>query len=341
MRIAAITMVFNERQFLPIWLNHYGPQLGYENLFVIDDGTSDGSTNDDRIVNPVYKKRAPFDEDARALVVSYFHESLLRFYDVVIYTDVDELIAIDPATRLSLSEYLANKDFQYKALVGMNVLHRASKEEDIDLQIPLFQQRSFIQFDPEYCKPLISRIPMRWRPGFHAASFPDFDRNLDPNLYLFHLRAMDINFARQRIATLNSVQFSMYSVIKRHGAQFQLPEKEYIARYFTAPEADFENANDDLEFIKAILPHRRFGSPIKRIPSRFANTISLNSRAITSSPPRIKASASLCDASLDAAKLFAHSLERMLTALPQRRNELCLCGSNKRYKHCHGASAIH
>jgi len=38
-----MTMVFNERIFLPIWLAHYGVQFGYENLFIIDDGSNDGS----------------------------------------------------------------------------------------------------------------------------------------------------------------------------------------------------------------------------------------------------------------------------------------------------------
>jgi hypothetical protein len=49
--VAAIAMVFNEPVFLPIWLAYYGVELGYENLFVIDDGSNDGFVCDGRIVN--------------------------------------------------------------------------------------------------------------------------------------------------------------------------------------------------------------------------------------------------------------------------------------------------
>ena len=65
MKIAVVTMVFNEREFLPIWLRHYGPQVGYENLFVIDDGSTDGSTNNECIINLIKKPHGVFDEEDR------------------------------------------------------------------------------------------------------------------------------------------------------------------------------------------------------------------------------------------------------------------------------------
>ena len=87
MNVAAITMVFNEACFLPVWLKHYGSQLGYGNLFVIDDGSTDGSTANLAIANLITKKRCLFDEDARAQLISRFHEELLHLYDVVLYAD--------------------------------------------------------------------------------------------------------------------------------------------------------------------------------------------------------------------------------------------------------------
>ena len=41
-----MTVVRDERVMLPLWTRHYGAQLGVENLYVIDDNSSDGSTDD-------------------------------------------------------------------------------------------------------------------------------------------------------------------------------------------------------------------------------------------------------------------------------------------------------
>ena len=44
-RGAAVTFVYNESFNLPLWRRHYGAQLGTENLFIVDDGSDDGSTD--------------------------------------------------------------------------------------------------------------------------------------------------------------------------------------------------------------------------------------------------------------------------------------------------------
>jgi len=34
--LAVVTMVYNEEDFLPIWLKHYSRQVGLKNCFIID-----------------------------------------------------------------------------------------------------------------------------------------------------------------------------------------------------------------------------------------------------------------------------------------------------------------
>ncbi len=45
-RIAAITFCRDEGRMLPLWVRYYGGQLGLENLYVVDDNSEDGSTDD-------------------------------------------------------------------------------------------------------------------------------------------------------------------------------------------------------------------------------------------------------------------------------------------------------
>jgi hypothetical protein len=52
-RIAAVTMAYNEAVFLPVWRRHYGAAVGEHNLFVLDHGSNDGSTDRLGAVNRV------------------------------------------------------------------------------------------------------------------------------------------------------------------------------------------------------------------------------------------------------------------------------------------------
>ena len=98
------------------------------------------------------------DERDRANLVSSFHKQLLAYYDIVIYTDIGEIIVIDPLVRMSLHDYLLGIDFTYKTVIGFNVLQETGKENAIDLGQPLLEQRKFAEFDLMYCKPLISKL---------------------------------------------------------------------------------------------------------------------------------------------------------------------------------------
>ena len=140
MKIAAITMVYNENVFLPLWEKHYGGTLGHENTYIIDHGTDDGST-DHLQGNRLRIPRELFDNKQRANFISQFHGSLLQFYDAVIYTDCDEILIPDPDSYKDLRDYVENNGAPCSTALGINVLHRFDDEPDIDLSRPILSQR--------------------------------------------------------------------------------------------------------------------------------------------------------------------------------------------------------
>jgi len=336
MKIAAVTMVFNEGVFLPIWLQHYGGAFGVENLFVIDDGSTNNSTSQAESYHCLRKRRAAFDEEDRAALVSNFHRELLKHYDVVIYTDVDELIVVDPKLGLTLRGYLSAADFEYRHTVGFNVMHHVAREAAISFDQPLFKQRKYAKFDSGYCKPLIAKVPMEWGPGFHWSG--DLPPLYDNNLLLFHLRAMDLDIARARLKSLQQMTWSSNALAKSHGAQFRSSEADYVARQFTLTDTAAAGAQTDFDFLRSVLNGEVPQTNIfVRIPDRFADSVALAhqatlARAEITEPLAIR----LSDETVGS--LFAASIEAMIASRPNRsRNEACPCGSGKRYKHCHGA----
>jgi hypothetical protein len=98
MRVAAITVARDEATMLPVWIRYYGGQLGMENLYVFDDNSVDGSTDDlpcDVIrIPPVRDGKF---ESTRMRLVSGFADALLAVYDAVLFCDVDEFVVADPA----------------------------------------------------------------------------------------------------------------------------------------------------------------------------------------------------------------------------------------------------
>lgn len=335
MKIAAVTMSFEEPLFLPIWIRHYGSRLGYENLFIIDDSANRDLCDTYPGLNIVRRPHRPFDEDERALYISMFHEALLKRYDAAIFADTDELLQPDPKLGLSLSDYVMRELTDHVAATGFNVLHNHFSEPAIDENKPLFRQRHFVQFDIDYCKTLLSRVPMRWTPGFHGSQHR---KKIDSGLLLFHLRAVDIAQARNRILVLNRIDMSENMVRNNRGVQFRLDADSYIQSLF--PMFDLETISahpdllvDDLKAKPSVDSTDRFQFQIYRVPERFHDSIKLLSQG--DPIPEIDTGSSKADW---AQKLFDDCYWSAVSELSKgSRNSHCPCGSGKRFKHCHGA----
>jgi hypothetical protein len=334
MRAAVFTMAFNESVFLPIWLEHYGAIFGYENCFVIDDGSTDGSAEDARVVNRIAKQHAGLDEDDRALLVSFFHLELLDHYDTVIFADTDEFIVVDPATGFGLREYLAFQNFTYKTPIGFEVVHWVQQEAPLHLDGFLFDQRSYLQFNLRYCKSLISRVPMAWRPGFHATDEPHQPPAFDQKLLLFHLRAMDYETSRNRIHTLNQVVRSDNAKKRGHSVHFGFTEAAYLQHLYGLPDQAFVEASHGEPVDRFRQGPDGTNADLVHVPERFRASIRL---ADPRKPSGANASAAAFDRGVLEA-MFANALDKMIRQVPNRqRNDPCPCGSGKKFKKCHGA----
>ena len=212
-RIAALTMSWNEAYFLPLWLRHYAGQLGAENCFVIDHGSDDGSTDSLDGASRIRMPRTPLDETRRAACVSDVAAGLLAYYDVVFHTDVDELLVADPLVASGLAEFCARCDLPVVTAIGLDVNHAPRTEPEIDPQRLVSLQRGWVRFVSPMCKPAMIRRPVRWQPGFHSADAEiRFDR-----LFNFHLRRHDLQHGLRRLAKTRAMARA-HSGVNEHQA---------------------------------------------------------------------------------------------------------------------------
>lgn len=202
--LAIVTMVYNEAQFLPVWLRHYTSQVAPAHCYVIDHGTSDGSTAAGRLpdgLNLLRVPRSPQDDHRRVRFVAQLCAGLLVWYETVIYVDVDEMLVADPALHASLADYAASLgEGAVISAVGLDVVHRPDDEPGLIWDQPVSRQRRWVRFSSSMCKPVLIRRPVRWAPGFHnVEASPVFD-----DLFLYHLRYADLQSGLARLARTRS-----------------------------------------------------------------------------------------------------------------------------------------
>lgn len=200
-KICALTMVRNDDFYLKKWTAYYGAQIGEENLYIYLDG-KDQPIPDwcpkahieaiDKIEGKVVKldrRRLAFLTDKAA--------ELLKTYDLVIGTDADEFLIIDPKLGMTLAEYLDKKEIKTSLSgLGVDVGQDTNKEGDIDESLPFLQQRRGARLSTRYSKPSVLATPLKWGSGFHRIKGHNF--HIAKDLYLFHFGYFDMKRIEDR-----------------------------------------------------------------------------------------------------------------------------------------------
>jgi hypothetical protein len=199
LRVAVMTFVRDEGTMLPRWVQYYGAQVGVENLYVIDDSSVDGSTDDlpcDVIRIPAV--RGGKFESTRMGFLDGLGRALRELYDCVIFCDADEFIVPDPARHGSLLEFIATREREGElpgalGVLGLNVVHAVDSEPALDLSQPVLGQRQLAKFLPLMCKPSLNFVAAPWYIASHGIRTP---YRVDPDLWMFHLKFADRDLLR-------------------------------------------------------------------------------------------------------------------------------------------------
>lgn len=242
--IAALTFTYNEHVNLPIWIKHYGAVCGEQNLFIADRGSDDGSIENVGAANLLRLPRNEFDEFEKTDFVNHMQAALLKFYDVVICTDCDEMLLPDPSVFPTLNAYINQMTVDCVRAIGIDVLHIIDHELPLDFAKPILSQRGSGRFGSPSCKAMISKVPIRWLPGFHSC---DRKVEIDESLLMFHLKFMDYNIACKRQRINVDTVWSQDSLDKKFGSHHRWDMETFVHRGFFVP-SDVYRKGEFVEF---------------------------------------------------------------------------------------------
>ncbi|MBQ7289880.1 MAG: glycosyltransferase family 2 protein [Alphaproteobacteria bacterium] len=203
-RIAAITMARNDTFFLSRWIEYYGREIGTENLYIYLDGTDQDIPEN---AGAAHITKLPHTDMSRSVGDKYrigkmsdLANELLKKYDIIIGCDCDEFLIVDPALNTSLAQYLSDKQINTTLSgLGLDVGQHLTHEKPLDSSKPFLAQRAYALLSTRYTKPVVINRPVRWGSGFHSINGHNF--HIDPNLYLLHFGAVDMDMLVTKAAS--------------------------------------------------------------------------------------------------------------------------------------------
>jgi hypothetical protein len=224
---ALVTMVHNESVFLPLWLRYYSRFFDPADVYVLDNDSTDGSTGAGGFVRiPVAHDTV--DHTWMVRTIERLQHALLERYDMVLVTDVDEIVAPAPGLG-TLGDYLDHFDEEWVNCLGYELLH-VRGEPPLRLDAPILGQRRHWFFNDGYNKAALATVPLRFKPGFHGRADQHF--NLEPDLRLIHLHRMDREICRERHRVRRRKPWAPDDDAKHWATHNRLVDDEAFDRWF-------------------------------------------------------------------------------------------------------------
>lgn len=201
-RCALLSYVHNEKGTLDVWMRYYLRHFAKEDVYILDHETTDGSTAHLPVF--VHKLRAPtvwMPHQFLNTVVASWQKHLLYQYQCVVLAETDEFLIPDPklfpgGLKDYLAEFVTSEKLHVRA-EGYEVVHKEG-ERALDYTAPILAQRTTWIQSGMYSKPYITKVPLKYVPGFHSNIGQKV--NIDRRIRLAHMHFADFNHCVERLS---------------------------------------------------------------------------------------------------------------------------------------------
>ena len=222
-KVCVVSIMRNEKYFLPIWLNYYSKHIPKEDIYIIAHNNTDNSL-DNIDVNIIEFKTDHFTTQLQNDKYTEVRKELHKKYEWVLFADADEIVLPDsnlfPRGLPQYIKHIEDNDIATVRCHGYQIIHDMEYEPDLDVSRPVLFQRSLWMPDRLYQKASLSSVFVNLDLGYHTCLDGSF---LDRRLYLLHLHYADYRIKCERLKQWKTANRKDNNVT---GAQNKIDEKE-------------------------------------------------------------------------------------------------------------------
>lgn len=287
MKIAYITMVWQDYWFLERWVAHVERAVPRRQIYIINHG---GDPRVDALAEGCNILQVPREEltvdltERRWTLIGNLARGLLGFYDRVISLDVDEfLVSTDPARSVTEQITAAGTDTVALAPIGLNCI--PVPLEGAEAGPAVLDRYPQALISTNYTKPCIINAPVDYTPGGHGIYDHSFDVTSRIALLHLHFVAPDYleRMAARRDIVLQAKRENAESddpieIGQRHWINWEKPERNLqktIRNFEAAQLMDLMSELDGIAGMlrahvtrrgrKYVLPSGAFGDAQRRV----------------------------------------------------------------------------
>lgn len=253
MRAAVFTLVHNQPFFSQLWYEYYSKYFAAEDIYLFEHRLYEGDPKTCFAYRNVTDLVVPALAEMTWMIntINSFKDELLKKYDYVLYTDIDEFVVADPDVWPGgLRQYIDACDKEVVRTRGCEIVQLPG-EKPLDFAArPLLSQREWWAAFFPYDKPLLVRVPVQWQPGCHLL----VNRELPPlekDLFLLHLKKIDFELCFQRYLYFSRLP----EEVARHS---YFPVARFTDRAVFEQEVYWANEHDLRRRIEPIYERFRF-----------------------------------------------------------------------------------
>lgn len=243
-RVAVFCPIKDEPTHIWRWIEYYTRYFPKQDVYILDFGSKPEYLAEvSKHCSIINTSRNIHDAYELYQTILDVHQGLLRDYDIVIPTDVDEIIY----TEQGLHTYIQNLNKEYVTCTGYELLHLPDKEAPYSPEHRVFDQRNYwFKSEQHYSKTLITSKHLNWTIGLHTVPGINKKEDSDPGLYLIHLHRFDYDVCMKRHLKWASMEWSERTVQNNWNYHYRTHDLEKLNQWYYEPVTEIEEIPENI-----------------------------------------------------------------------------------------------
>lgn len=183
--VCILTYAHDSGGWFPYFYNHYKAIAGADAIFIVSPNAQSFSSF--AVGGIINLAGMPYDNTARAALMSSLCGGLQAYFSWTLLCDVDEIVLPHPAQGRNFFDTLSQCKGPVSISRGFEII-QADGEGDFDISRSVLDQRHLGIANSAYCKPHLAQAPVDYANGYHYCNHRPVFEPPGKGFVTFHLK---------------------------------------------------------------------------------------------------------------------------------------------------------